>query len=709
MRDRENTFIRKDADEQQENDLNDLEDLDVNTRRSDAWLIACAVVVTGICAEAATWDPDAKDYGGHKGVTLYVSKLGDNSDGSSWSRAFTTVQAALDRIPGALGGHRVIIRPDTYMEANLTVAHPGAAGAYNVLMGDVDGRYGSGTKGRVIVDSSDASKGFKSYDWWGTIRSYKQGWSPKHKDPTFSAIVWDRWIVRNLYATGGDAGWFWDCTDHVEPFSIVVEDCVGIGRAFGGGIGNCLSRYDEPITFRRCKLWSLDEWGDTAGLYVRVENKAMPERPDVIVEDCTMVSPQCSFKGGNYGFKTFMRVKASRCRFITLNFSQPAGTPTDGVIQSVQNGKYLHVDLEDSTLMGYKVFGVKVDKDSAKDIGYTTKGAVNAYVQYTQEVPKGMQRITHWPADVFDAVALPLPENPRPPLVDETFVQKDMCEVSPAVWKGRHCLMLCFRPAHGGAKEDYYLLIRDAETGAEMARFGAGYSLASACVVNDTFYVRASRFENDNWNDVTVFKSTDMKNWDKKVAVVQDPNEHLFNSNVCAGPDGYVMAYESDDPTYPAFTVKFARSKDLTTWTKDPEAIFGTNRYTACPTIRYSDGFYYLFYLEQRSPRWFFETYVARSADLKTWYQSTLNPVLSPKNLDDSINASDPDLIEFQGKTYLYYAVGDQRTWMNVKRVTYPGPLAEFLKRWFPTEGIRDSGDLAGYRARKEAETKRSH
>jgi len=29
------------------------------------------------------------------GRTLYVSKLGDNSDGSSWSKAFTTVQAAL--------------------------------------------------------------------------------------------------------------------------------------------------------------------------------------------------------------------------------------------------------------------------------------------------------------------------------------------------------------------------------------------------------------------------------------------------------------------------------------------------------------------------------------------------------------------------------------------------------------------------------------
>lgn len=79
-----------------------------------------------------------------------------------------------------------------------------------------------------------------------------------------------------------------------------------------------------------------------------------------------------------------MRVEVKRCKLITLNFSQPAGTPTDGIIQSVQNGKYLHVDLEDTTVMGYKVFGVTVDKSSEKDIGYSTKGAVQAYVQFQQ-------------------------------------------------------------------------------------------------------------------------------------------------------------------------------------------------------------------------------------------------------------------------------------------------------------------------------------
>jgi len=99
-----------------------------------------------------------------RGGTLYVSKLGDNSDGSSWAKAFTTIQAALQAVPDDQGGHRIVVRPDTYMEANLWPNQKGAAGAYNELIGDVDGALGSGTSGAVVIDCGDPAKGFKSYD-----------------------------------------------------------------------------------------------------------------------------------------------------------------------------------------------------------------------------------------------------------------------------------------------------------------------------------------------------------------------------------------------------------------------------------------------------------------------------------------------------------------------------------------------------------------
>jgi alpha-L-fucosidase len=206
---------------------------------------------------------------------------------------------------------------------------------------------------------------------------------------------------------------------------------------------------------------------------------------------------------------------------------------------------------------------------------------------------------------------------------------------------------------------------------------GASAGLASALVHNGALHVFASRFDPAGWSDVTMFASKDLQSWRQKVVVKQE-REHLFNSSVCATDRGFLMAYESDDPKFTPFTVKFATSPDLEHWTVQTNMVFGADRYAACPSLRYADGFHYLMYLEHRSPRWFFETYVARSKDLRSWEFSPANPLLTP-GLDDGINASDPDLIEFQGRTYLYYSTGDQRTWSKLKRAVYPGPLAGFF------------------------------
>ncbi len=601
-------------------------------------------------------------------ATIYVSKLGDNSDGSSWNKAFTTVQRALDAVPDDTGGHRIVVRPDTYMEANLYPAHKGAKDNYNTIEGDYDGGLGSGATGYAVIDSSEPRKGLQSVDWW----------SPFKANPDYSGVVWDRWILKRLYTTGGDAGLFWDLPPKIEPFTVVVEDSVGVGRAFGGGVGHYLARADEPIVFRRCQLWCLDWWGDACGAYVRAENEAMPERPDIFFEDCTLVGPDNALQSGNPGFTTYSRIKLKNSRLISLNFSQPRGTPGTGIIYASIDGKFMHVDLEDCTLMGYKVFGAKEG-----EVTYTVTGSVRAYVQYEQAVPKGMIALGAWPVETFQSILPPIAPIPSRGLIKETIEIPNMVETSPVIWKDRPVILQGVRPASGGETKDLFLELRDIESRAVLATFGEGYGLPCAFVSGDTFYAFASRYEKNDWNDVTMFWSKDLKDWQQRLAIQQE-SEHLFNSSVCAGRDGFVMAYETNDPKYPAFTIKFAESKDLMTWTKVPAAIFGTDRYTACPCIRYTDGYYYMIYIEHRTPRWFFESFIARSRDLAAWELGNANPVLTPNYDDEGINASDVDILEWEGKTFLYYNVGDQMTWGKVKRAVYDGPASRLFESYFP-------------------------
>jgi predicted GH43/DUF377 family glycosyl hydrolase len=655
-------------------------------------LVACVfvAVMSGRSSRADARATDSQP--APKGVTLYVSRLGDNTDGRTWARAFTTIQRALDAVPDANGGHRIIVRPDTYVEANLYPAFKGAAGAYNVLTGDCDGRLGSGATGWVVIDSScpekvvrtdpkgkggnpgfivfdsgGPEKGLKSIDWWGPWRC----------DPSFSGVIWDRWIFRHLYATGSEGGIGWDMTCQAgAEFSAIVEDCVGIGRFAGACVMGHVGRADEPVVFRRSYFGCLDWWGDAGAAYVRAHHMAMPHYPDAVFEDCTLVSPDNALECGYPGFPGYTRVKFKDCRMIVMNFSQPAGTPSGGIIHTPLDGRQLHVDLDDCTLMGYKVFGA-----GKGEIGYTTAGAVRAYVQFRQPTPKGFERLGLWPKEVFQYIAPPERPRPRPALTKGGLIRRDMCEAAPFVWEGRLCLMEAVRPASGGEPRDYYIRLTDIETNKTVARLGEGYGLPCILVHDETAYVFASRHESENWNDVTLFLSRDLKQWEQTVVIRQE-TEHLFNSSVCATDDGFVMAYESDDPTYVPFTVKFARSKDLRTWTKLPD-VFGADRYTACPCIRYAGGCYYLMYAEHLKPQWFFETWLARSKDLKTWQMSPANPVLTPDAGDEGICTSDPDVLEFGGRTYLYYAVGDQHTWMDVRRAIYPGTLRGFFEDRF--------------------------
>jgi len=288
-------------------------------------------------------------------------------------------------------------------------------------------------------------------------------------------------------------------------------------------------------------------------------------------------------------------------------------------------------------------------------------------------------------------------QQPKPPeLIKLPFAFSDVgrtpMESTPVIFDSRLLLVSNYRPGGADARgENAYLYIEDLRTGQELTRFGAGHSFVSAFVKGAELNVFALEFSNFgrimNSNGIDRFITTDLKTWQQEKVILPAGAEHLFNTSVCQDDSGYVMAYESDQPVQ--FCFKFARSKDLSKWEKIPNLAFTGehNEYSACPVIRYFKPFYYVIYLHAAIPGhngWV--SFMARSTDLSTWELSPYNPVLEAEP-GEGKNNSDVDVLEYEGRTYLYYATGDQETWGTVRVALYDGSLREFFGKHFP-EGV---------------------
>ncbi|MBO7680455.1 MAG: hypothetical protein J6S75_12385, partial [Thermoguttaceae bacterium] len=240
--------------------------------------------------------------------------------------------------------------------------------------------------------------------------------------------------------------------------------------------------------------------------------------------------------------------------------------------------------------------------------------------------------------------------------------------------------------------EQIGLEITDPRSGETLARFGGGCSFGCAFVEGGTLHVFASRLpETENWDhdldrywfgDIVRFTTKDLKTWTETTAVTRD-NEHLLNCSVCRDGDGYLMAYESDNPI--GFCFKFARSADLEHWEQVPDSLFAGSdgrTYSACPVVRRWGDYYCVIYLRQDG-RGGYESALIRSKDLRCWEESPLNPVFAACE-GEGINNSDVDLCEIDGKTVFCYAIGNQLGWVDVREAVYDGTCDEFFAECFP-------------------------
>ena len=156
------------------------------------------------------------------------------------------------------------------------------------------------------------------------------------------------------------------------------------------------------------------------------------------------------------------------------------------------------------------------------------------------------------------------------------------------------------------------------------------------------------------------------------------------------------MAYESEKPI--GWSFRLARSRDLYHWEPIKDLIFADIAENSCmanPTIRYLEPYYYFIYgihrhrgraaaeykYHRTDSRYF--TFIMRSKDLVRWDLSpTTYPMLEPE-IEDGINATDADLFEFRGHTYIFYGAGWQDARGTIRVKMYPGPMQECLESYF--------------------------
>lgn len=210
----------------------------------------------------------------------------------------------------------------------------------------------------------------------------------------------------------------------------------------------------------------------------------------------------------------------------------------------------------------------------------------------------------------------------------------------------------------------YHKLIMVAEIRGRMA-------FTSAIVSDGALYI----FGTVGNREVQMIKSYDLVSWTDPVTVLRS-DARIYNSSVTADPNGFVMALETDEGV--PYTARFYRSNDLLSWSLTGQP-FHWASYAACPTIRYLNGYYYVFYLVVGDGVYY--TRVDRSTDLSNWETSPY-AVLYPQP-GEGINTSDMDIAEVNGITHIIFSVGDQATWGDLRMAEYKGTMIQFVDSLF--------------------------
>ena len=124
-----------------------------------------------------------------------------------------------------------------------------------------------------------------------------------------------------------------------------------------------------------------------------------------------------------------------------------------------------------------------------------------------------------------------------------------------------------------------------------------------------------------------------------------------------------------------------------------PEALYGVNKYVGGPALYYEGNTYYTLYLQSLGGGRY-ETRITRSKDLVSWEDApedrpfvTFNPenLVHPVRSDTihECNASDAEVVFWQGKTLVYFTGGDQHVAGDLQWAEFDGTPRALFERHF--------------------------
>lgn len=219
------------------------------------------------------------------------------------------------------------------------------------------------------------------------------------------------------------------------------------------------------------------------------------------------------------------------------------------------------------------------------------------------------------------------------------------------------------------------------ENGALIHFQNASLEYISGFENNGVAYVFGSK--HGSHDKILMQSSTDLINWSQPVEVLR--GGLLFNTSVTITPLGFTMAVEflAND----IFRTKFYTSADLINW-EPIGSVMMPEYYGAAPILRYVSPYYYVIYTSESDPAihhsW--NLNIARSSDLTNW-QDSLTQVIAASN-EPQNNASDLDMVEFNGVTKIYYlntsqSMQESLIGAGLIKAEYAGSLAQFCEEFF--------------------------